>query len=189
MSCLPKDCSFRQGRCVGEGRAQQFIFQSKLDSEMQHSPSAQPCESPFPSAPCQPTRINPKSWAALWAGTPQPEQGAPGAAPSPALSGIPTPGNPSLSQCSGKTSPHQGLSEGSAYLGFPSISATDPHQSLFVPDSPLHVWNNPISCACHVYFQWFSGAVFCFVYWFAQCTAVLLEHWRHYCTISGRSNT
>lgn len=33
MSCLPKDCSFRRGSCVGEGKAQQSIFQNKLDSE------------------------------------------------------------------------------------------------------------------------------------------------------------
>lgn len=65
-----------------------------------------------------------------------------------------------------------------------------PCQSLFVLDFPLYIWNNSISSACHVYFQWFSGAVFyCFVYWFARCSAALLEHWRHHCTINRRSST
>lgn len=65
-----------------------------------------------------------------------------------------------------------------------------PCQSLFVLDFPLHIWDNSISSACHVYFQWFSGAVFCcFVYWFAQCTAALLECCRHHGTINRRSNS
>lgn len=89
-----------------------------------------------------------------------------------------------LSQCNGKIPSTPGNQWRLWLSGFYIHSChRPPCQSLFVLDFPLQIWDNSISSACHVYFQWFSGALF------TGLLSALLGHCRHYCTINRRSNT
>lgn len=149
---------------------------------MQHSPSVQP-ESPSVTSislsdPCQHTRDQSQLlyFSFSWDRTARAGGSWCCCLALPALCSIPTSENSSLPQWNGKTSPLQGVSRDSAYLGFTSTSATNPLPVTICPWFPT-VYLEQFYLLC-------LSCLFAVVFWNCLLLLCLLVYSMH-CSFTG----